>query len=60
VFDWPSGKLQVEGLDARVAAVTMLDGGKALPFTQQAGRLEIELPGSAPDPVATVLAVKLK
>jgi alpha-L-fucosidase len=60
VFDWPKGKLQLEGLNGRVAAVTMLDGGKALRFTQQAGRLEIEVPESAPDPVATVLALKMK
>ena len=60
VFDWPGAKLQLDGLSPRVAAVTMLDGGKPLRFTQQAGRVEIELPAAAPDPVATVLALKLK
>ena len=60
VFDWPQGKLQLEGLIARVASVTLLDGGKALGFTQQGGRLEIQVPERAPDPVASVLALKMK
>jgi hypothetical protein len=47
VFDWPEGKWQ-------------LDGGRTLGFTQRAGRLGIQVPDAAPDPVATVLALKLK
>jgi alpha-L-fucosidase len=60
VFDWPKGKLALDGMTDRVASVAMLDGGKVLRHTQQAGRLEIEVPEAAPDAVATVLALKLK
>lgn len=60
VFEWPKGKLVVEGMSGRVASVSMLDGGKALRHTQQGGRLEIGVPETAPGDAATVLALKLK
>lgn len=60
IFDWPKGKLIVEGLSGQLASVSMLDGARPMRYARHAGRVEIEVPESAPDPVATVLALKLK
>lgn len=58
VFDWPtSGKLQVEGLDARVASVHLLAGDQRLTFSKKGDKLEIDVPQQAPDPNDSVLAV---
>ena len=60
VFDWPNGALELDGMETRVASVSMLAGGKALHFTQKQGHLKIEVPAQAPDPDATVLVLKTR
>ena len=59
-IDWPRRNLETLGLGLRVTRVTLLAGRRRLPFAQQAGRLTIQLPPRAPDPVATVLAIQTK
>jgi len=58
VFDWPRGKLELNGIPRAVRAVALLDGGKPLVFQQDGERVSIELPARAPDPVATVLILR--
>ncbi len=58
VFDWPQGKLEVPGLKAKVAKVTLLAGKKALKFDQAGDKLAIDVPAQAPDPHASVLAIR--
>lgn len=60
VFDWPEGNLEVPGVRARVRQVRLLAGGQALKFKQQGDRLSIQVPPQAPDPHATVLAVRTR
>jgi alpha-L-fucosidase len=60
VFDWPNGALELDGLEARVVSVSMLAGGKTLHFTQKQGHMTINVPAQAPDPDATVLALRMK
>jgi alpha-L-fucosidase len=59
VFDWPAGRLELTGLP-RVASVRLLPGNRPLKFTPAGGRLTIEVPPSAPDPHATVIAIETR
>lgn len=58
VFDWPDGKLQVSEFPASVSEVALLAGGQPLRFDQAESRLTIDVPAQAPDPIASVLAVR--
>lgn len=58
IFGWPGGEVRLSGMAGRAASVTLLAGGAALPFRQDGGTLTIRLPSSAPDPHATVLAIR--
>ena len=60
VFDWPKGAIELDGMPSRVASVAMLAGGKPLHFTQKGAHLSIDVPAEAPDPDATVIAMKTK
>ncbi len=60
VFDWPKGTLEVAGLRARVRQVSLLAGGQRLRFTQRGDRLSVQTPEQAPDPHATVLALRTR
>jgi alpha-L-fucosidase len=57
VFDWPSGPLEVSGLEPRVASARVLTTGQALKFNQTAARLQINVPPQAPDPNVTTIAL---
>ncbi|MCP4246852.1 MAG: hypothetical protein GY778_07365, partial [bacterium] len=57
VFDWPGGKLEVEGVPGKVSSVTLVDGGQTPPFEQSDTRLTIDVPADARDPAVTVLAI---
>jgi alpha-L-fucosidase len=62
VFDWPKdGKLVVPGLAAKVKAAYLLaDANRAaLKTTANADRVEVAVPGQAPDAVASVVVVEL-
>ena len=60
VFDWPgSGTLHVPSWGAKVGRVYLLTDPKhSLTFAEQADGLTIELPKTAPDPMATVIALE--
>ena len=56
VFEWPSGPLEITGLDAKVIAVHLLATGQALTFRQDATKLQIDVVSQAPDPnVSTIV-----
>ncbi len=58
VFNWPAdGKLEVDGLSARITSVKVLAGGAKLVYHQNKDKLEIEVPRQAPDENDSVLAV---
>ena len=60
VFDWPKdGKLKVPDVKDKVESVTLLASGKKLKFIT-GNELEINLPAAAPDPIATVIKVRMK
>jgi len=61
VLDWPAnGRIFVPRLPARVESVLMLETGRPLEYAQKGDLAEIRVPPAAPDPVATVVAIKLK
>jgi alpha-L-fucosidase len=58
VFDWPTdSQLEVPGLEARVAQITVLGDKKKLRWRQNSEKLVIEVPPTAPDPSDTVLQI---
>ena len=57
VFEWPSGPLEVSGLEPKVTSARMLATGQALKFNQTAARLQINVPPQAPDPNMTTIAL---
>jgi alpha-L-fucosidase len=58
VFDWPPSTLEIAGLEGRVLSARLLANGKPLTFRQTEDKLEIDLPPQAPDPNASVIALK--
>ena len=61
VFDWPKdGSLRVPLPNPVVRAYTLADRGTPLKFATQEGKLVIQLPANAPDPVASVVAVEFQ
>ncbi len=61
VFEWPNdGRLVVPATGgARKATARLLAGGKTLKVETGSGQLTVLVPGAAPDPVASVVAVDL-
>src|SRR5688572_26527480 len=67
VFNWPAdGKLVVPGVNKEVVSATLLANGSKLQTAPHAGTAEtdggivISLPGTAPDPVATIIKLEVK
>jgi alpha-L-fucosidase len=58
VFDWPSGALEIAGIDARVLSARLLANGQPLTFQQTEGKLTINVPAQAPDPNVSVIVLK--
>lgn len=58
IFDWPSGSLHIQGLNAKVLSARCLANGQTLKFLQSDQGLEIELPAQAPDPNVTVVSLR--
>jgi alpha-L-fucosidase len=58
VFDWPSSTFGVDGLEAKVISAHLLASGQPLKFRQTEGKLQIDLPPQAPDPSASVIALR--
>jgi alpha-L-fucosidase len=60
VFSWPDGLLNVPPLRNKVQRAYLLaDPGKSLKVEQKADSISIRLPKTAPDAVASVLALEL-
>ena len=59
VFDWTPPVCTVSGIDARVLSARLLANGAPLKFRQTEGKLEIEIPPTAPDPDVSVIALNL-
>lgn len=58
IFDWPSSPLKIQGLERKVIAARLLANGQAMKFRQTAEAVEVELPFRAPDPSASVVALR--
>jgi alpha-L-fucosidase len=59
VFDWPASTLEIAGIEGRVLSARLLANGKPLTFRQAEGKLQIDIPQQAPDPNASVIAIKM-
>ena len=60
VFDWPKdGKLLVP-LDSPVGGTSLLAGGAVLNVSSEPGRVVIDLPSVAPDPINSVVVLEIK
>ena len=58
VFDWPQdGRLEVPGLQGRIAQITVLGDKRKLKFQQEGDKLIIQVPPTAPDQNDTVLQI---
>lgn len=58
--DWPfDGRLVVEGLDRELGGARLL-GSNGLSFEMDGETLTVELPSTAPDPIASVVAIELE
>ncbi|MHB0955338.1 MAG: alpha-L-fucosidase [Pirellulaceae bacterium] len=61
VFDWPSdGELTIPDVPGEPLQALVLDGGRKLPVALKDGAAVISVPDSAPDAVATVIALDVK
>jgi alpha-L-fucosidase len=61
VFNWPADKkLVVPGITQKAIAATLLANGKKVSTTTSAEGLEITLPDTAPDAIASVIKLQLK
>ncbi len=60
LFNWPKdGRLGIPGLLSKVESAHLLDGGKALPLKNEGNGWTIEVPERVPDPVATVIVLRI-
>jgi len=63
VFDWPAdGRLILPGLQTEIASATALRGGKEVPVEveRKGNWTTLKTPAAAPDPLVSVLKVRLK
>ncbi|MGC8549963.1 MAG: alpha-L-fucosidase [Acidobacteriaceae bacterium] len=60
ILDWPGASLKLPALDAKVQGAYMLadPGRTALKFSQDGNGLTVMLPGTQPDPIASVLVLR--
>jgi alpha-L-fucosidase len=57
---WPGSTVAIGGLKPKVLSARLLPGGQPVKFEQDEWRLRLEgLPATAPDPIATVIAVEM-
>ncbi len=58
VFDWPKNcVLRVPGLSCKIDSIKLLDGGKKLKYSSEAGDVMVKLPAEMSDQMDTVLVV---
>lgn len=60
IFEWPAVQLTLPAMDARVTKAYMLADPKrrALKVSQNGSGVTVKLPGTAPDPIASVLVLQ--
>jgi alpha-L-fucosidase len=58
VFDWPTARLELSGIDPKILSARLLGTGQHLKFLQTDGRLEIDLPPQPPNSNVNVIALK--
>jgi alpha-L-fucosidase len=59
VFEWPSGPLEIDGLEAKVLSAYLLANGRPLKIHQSEGKLQVDLPSQAPDLDVSVIALRI-
>jgi alpha-L-fucosidase len=63
VFDWPKdGKLTLTGLGSlagKLGQATLLASGKKVALSNESGQVTFKLPGKAPDPISSTIAVQV-
>ena len=62
IFAWPNGSFHLDKLPREVTSAYLLSdkSKKALKVTKNGDGIDVALPASAPDPIATVLVLKTK
>jgi alpha-L-fucosidase len=60
LFEWPAGVFTLEGVPGRITAARLIaDPSRAIEVKQDGAKAEITLPGTAPDPHASVLCLDI-
>jgi alpha-L-fucosidase len=60
IFHWPAtGTFELTGLESKVTKAYLLAGHKKLKFHQAATGVSLDLPATAPDPIASVICVEI-
>ncbi len=60
IFQWPGAKFELSDIKDKVAKAYFLnDRTKLLSFSQEADKLIVQLPATAPDPMASVLCLEV-
>jgi alpha-L-fucosidase len=59
VFEWPSSRLEINGLQPRVLSAYLLASGQPLKVRQSEGKLQIDTPAKAPDSNVSVIALRI-
>jgi alpha-L-fucosidase len=61
IFNWPAGQIQLPPVKGKITKASLLAsrGPGALKFHQTAQGVTIQLPGHAPDPIASVLRLSI-
>ncbi|HEX4487127.1 MAG TPA: alpha-L-fucosidase [Terriglobales bacterium] len=57
IFEWPGSSLSVPGVEAKILDARLLSTGQPVKFRQTEGKLQLDLPGQAPDPNVSVIAL---
>ena len=61
IWDWPSsGNISLGAMPGEVTEVTLLAGREPLSFKQSGNHFTIQIPNQPPDPIVSVLAIRLK
>jgi alpha-L-fucosidase len=61
IWDWPSsGSISLGAMPGAVSEVTLLGGHEPLTFDQHGNYFTIQVPKQPPDPIISVLAIRLK
>ncbi len=61
VFEWPKGgTIEIPRMHTQVTSAALLASRKPLSFEQQGDMVRLRVPAEAPDPVATVIAMRVK